>query len=55
MTAYKDLSVEELQSLKSELEVKFAEIKAQNLKLDMSRGKPSKSQLDVSMGMRDVL
>ena len=55
MTAYKDLSVEELQSLKSELEVKFAEIKAQNLKLDMSRGKPSKAQLDLSMGMMDVL
>ena len=55
MTAYKDLSVEELLSLKSELEVKFAEIKAKNLKLDMSRGKPSKAQLDLSMGMMDVL
>jgi len=55
MTAYKDLSVEELLSLKDELEAKFAEIKAQNLKLDMSRGKPSKAQLDLSMGMMDVL
>ena len=55
MTAYKDLSVEELLSLKSELETKFAEIKAKNLKLDMSRGKPSKAQLDLSMGMMDVL
>lgn len=55
MTAYKDLSVEELQVLKNELEAKFAEIKAQNLKLDMSRGKPSKAQLDLSMGMMDVL
>ncbi|MBQ4558903.1 MAG: aminotransferase [Tyzzerella sp.] len=55
MTAYKDLSVEELLSLKKELEVKFAEIKARNLKLDMSRGKPSKAQLDLSMGMMDVL
>ncbi len=55
MTAYKDLSVEELLSLKSELEEKFAEIKAKNLKLDMSRGKPSKAQLDLSMGMMDVL
>ena len=55
MTAYKDLSVEELLSLKSELEAKFAEIKARNLKLDMSRGKPSKAQLDLSMGMMDVL
>ncbi len=55
MTAYKDLSVEELLSLKNELEAKFAEIKARNLKLDMSRGKPSKAQLDLSMGMMDVL
>lgn len=55
MTAYKDLSVEELLSLKKELEEKFAEIKAKNLKLDMSRGKPSKAQLDLSMGMMDVL
>ena len=55
MTAYKDLSVEELQSLKKELEARFAEIKAKNLKLDMSRGKPSKAQLDLSMGMMDVL
>ena len=55
MTAYKDLSVEELLSLKNELEAKFAEIKAKNLKLDMSRGKPSKAQLDLSMGMMDVL
>ena len=55
MTAYKDLSVEELLSLKSELEAKFAEIKAKNLKLDMSRGKPAQAQLDLSMGMMDVL
>ena len=55
MTAYKDLSVEELKVLKNELEAKFAEIKARNLKLDMSRGKPSKAQLDLSMGMMDVL
>ena len=55
MTPYKDLSVEELTTLKSELEKRFDEIKAQNLKLDMSRGKPSKAQLDLSMGMMDVL
>ena len=54
MTAYKDLTVEELLLLKNELEAKFTEIKARNLKLDMSRGKPSKAQLDLSMGMLDV-
>lgn len=55
MTPYRDLSVEELQTLKSELEKRFNEVKAQNLKLDMSRGKPSMEQLDLSMGMMDVL
>ena len=55
MIAYKDRSVEELQALKNELEKQFADIKAQNLKLDMSRGKPSRAQLDLSMGMMDVL
>ena len=30
MTAYKDLSVEELQSLKKELDEQFAEIKAKD-------------------------
>ena len=41
MTAYKDLSREELLELKSGLEARFTEIKAKGLKLDMSRGKPS--------------
>ena len=55
MTPYRDLSVEELTVIKSELEKRFEEVKAQNLHLDMSRGKPSKAQLDLSMGMMDVL
>lgn len=55
MTAYKDLSKEELLELKNELETQFAEIKAKGLKLDMSRGKPSAEQLNLSMGMMDVL
>ena len=37
MRPYRDLSVEELTVLKNELEQRFAEIKAKNLKLDMSR------------------
>ena len=51
MTAYKDLSREELLELKKELEVEFEDVKGKGLKLDMSRGKPSKAQLDLSMGM----
>lgn len=55
MTAYKNLDKETLLALKAELEAKYQEFKDMNLKLDMSRGKPSKEQLDLSMGMMDVL
>ncbi len=55
MTAYGKLSREELLKLKAELEAKYQEVKAQNLHLDMSRGKPSAEQLDLSMEMMDVL
>ncbi len=55
MTAYKDMTKEELSGVKEELERQFQEVKAKGLKLDMSRGKPSVEQLDLSMGMMDVL
>ena len=55
MTAYKDLSKEELLELKNRLEAQFTEVKARGLKLDMSRGKPSAEQLNLSMDMMDVL
>lgn len=55
MTPYRDLSIDELTALKSELEERFEEIKAKRLNLDMSRGKPSAAQLDLAMGMMDVL
>ena len=55
MTPYKDLSVEELETLKQELEKQYNDIKTKGLKLDMSRGKPSIEQLNLSMGMLDVL
>ena len=55
MVAYKNLSVEELKELKTKLDAEFEEVKARGLNLDMSRGKPSAEQLNLSMGMMDVL
>lgn len=55
MQAYKNMSKEELLELKEDLEKKYQGVKDKELKLDMSRGKPSAAQLDISMGMMDVL
>ena len=55
MTAYKDRSKEELLKEKSTLEAQYRDFQGKGLKLDMSRGKPSAAQLDLSMGMMDVL
>ena len=45
---YSQMSKEQLQALKKELDQQYAEIKAQGLALDMSRGKPSNAQLELS-------
>ena len=55
MKKYSDMTKEELLTLKAQLEKEFADIKAQGLTLDMSRGKPSAAQLDLSMEMMNVL
>lgn len=55
MAQYKDLSKDELISLKSALEKKYNDFKALGLKLDMSRGKPNKAQLDLSSPLLDTL
>lgn len=55
MPTYKEMSREELLQEKATLEARFEEVKAKGLKLDMSRGKPSATQLDIAMGMMDVL
>ncbi|MBQ8232618.1 MAG: aminotransferase class I/II-fold pyridoxal phosphate-dependent enzyme [Lachnospiraceae bacterium] len=55
MKAYKDLSKEELLSLKAELEATYEDAKGKGLKLDMSRGKPGASQLDMGMALLDTL
>ncbi len=53
--SYQQMSREELLGLKGKLNEKYEEIKAKGLSLDMSRGKPSVAQLDIAMGMMDVL
>lgn len=55
MKAYKDLSKEELLSLKAELEAAYEDAKGKGLKLDMSRGKPGVSQLNMGMALLDTL
>ena len=55
MKKISEMTREELLSLKSELESKYAEFKSRDLKLNMSRGKPSKTQLDLSNGLLDTL
>lgn len=55
MSTYQSMSKSELIALKAELEAKYKDFQNKGLKLDMSRGKPSKEQLDLSMGMMDVL
>ena len=55
MKAYKELSREELLALKEELEKEYQAQKDLGMKLDISRGKPSKEQLDLAMPMMDVL
>lgn len=55
MKAYRELSREELLTLKSRLEKEFEDAKGKGLKLDMSRGKPSVAQLDMGMDIFDVL
>lgn len=55
MKPYSQMSKEELLQEKEVLEQQYKEICAKGLKLDMSRGKPSKAQLDLSQPMMDVL
>lgn len=55
MQSYQEMSREELLKEKESLEQQYKEICKKGLKLDMSRGKPSKEQLELSMPMMDVL
>lgn len=49
------MTKEELETLISQLEAEYRSFKAKELTLNMARGKPSVEQLDLSMGMMDIL
>lgn len=55
MKALKDYTKEELLDLRTQLEKEYEDAKSRNLKLDMSRGKPSPAQLDTVMPLLDAL
>lgn len=55
MSGFTALSEAELNDLYAALQNEYETYKSKNLHLDMSRGKPSPKQLDLSMGMLDVV
>lgn len=50
-----DYSSEDLSALLNELEVQYKEAQAQNLKLNMARGKPATTQLNLSNALLDKM
>ena len=55
MKAYKDLTKNELLTLKAALEEEYKTLESKGLNLNMARGKPGYSQLEISMPMPDTL
>ena len=55
MKDYREMSREELLALHKEVEAEYEEVKGKGLKLDISRGKPSTEQLDLSEGLLTVI
>ncbi|MDD2971922.1 MAG: aminotransferase [Lachnospiraceae bacterium] len=55
MKAYKELSKAELETLRTQLQKQYEDAKGKGLQLNMSRGKPSVAQLDMTMGIMDVI
>ena len=51
----KEMSRAQLEAFRDEALREYEDFKSKGLSLDMSRGKPSKAQLDISMPMLDVL
>ena len=54
MKPYREMSKDELASLKEQLEAVYKEYQGKNLKLNMARGKPSTEQLNLSLPMLDL-
>ena len=54
MRPYREMSKDELTEQQAELTKQFEDAKGMGLKLDMSRGKPTSAQLDMTMGLKDV-
>ncbi len=54
-TPYRDLPTAELKEHLASLKAVYKEYQGMNLQLNMARGKPSNDQLDLSMGMMDIL
>ena len=55
MSTYACRNMEELQNEAKKMQARFASLQTKNLKLDMSRGKPSGAQLDLVSGLLTVL
>ena len=55
MKAYKDLTKDELLTLKAALEEEYKTLESKGLNLNMARGKPGFSQLELCMPMLDVM
>lgn len=55
MKSLKEMTKDELLALKDTLTKEYEDAKGKGLKLDMSRGKPGKSQLDLSLPLLDVV
>ncbi|HCS67676.1 MAG TPA: aminotransferase [Oribacterium sp.] len=55
MKAYDKMTKEELEKELHELKKQYSKYQAMEMNLDMSRGKPCKEQLDLSMGLMDAL
>ena len=55
MKAYREMSRDELLTLQSQLHAEYEEAKAKGLNLNMSRGKPAVSQLDLCKDFLDIV